>query len=142
MKLSEFKNYLLLLECPVFELWDWTFVPSHYHVTEIWLATKQFIDCWGQMRDECVVTFQLWYAHDVDHRLSAEKLLGIISLFEKKISADDYPIEIEYQGETIGKYGITWNDGRFMLISKKTDCLAKDKCGILEQNTCCGGGCC
>lgn len=145
MKLAKFKQHLLEVTYPVFALESWTFVPSHYHITEIWLVTKQYIDCWGEMRHESVVSLQLWYADDRDHRLSAEKLLSIIEIFEQKITDADHAIEIEYQGETIGKYWVERNDGRFTLVSTYTDCLAKDACGIPEKpgkNSCCAGGCC
>lgn len=146
MKLSTFKEHLQWVEYPIFQLWDWSLVPPHYHVTEIWVVTKKFIDCGGTMRVESLVSFQLWYSDDIEHRLSSEKLLGIIALFEEKISDEEYTVEVEYQWETIGKYWIMWLDNVFILTPKQTDCLAKDACGIppaqKQQKTCCGWGCC
>ena len=43
---------------------------------------------------------------------------------------EDLPIEVEYQGETIGKYGLSFNGQKFILVSQQTNCLAQDKCGI------------
>ncbi len=145
MKLTEFKKYIIIPEQVIFELWNWKLVPSHYHITEIWIALKKFIDCWWEIRYEEKVSFQLRTADDVEHRLHSEKILRIISLFEKNISSKDLDVEIEYQWETIWKYWLEWIDNKFILMPTKTDCLAKDKCGIPErdeQNTCCWWGCC
>ncbi|MBQ0740065.1 hypothetical protein J9332_37855, partial [Aquimarina celericrescens] len=92
-----------------------------------------FIDCGGTMRHEKVVNFQLWNADDVDHRLQPKKLKNIIQLSEKKLFIDDWlEVEVEYQGDTIGKYHLDFSDGKFQLASTLTDCLAKDKCGVPE----------
>ena len=42
-------------------------------------------------------------------------------------------IEVEYQGDTIGKFGLDFNGEYFLLTNKKTDCLAKDQCGIPQE---------
>lgn len=130
MKLSEFKNNLKRLEQISFELPDGTLVPSHFHVTEVGSVTKHFIDCGGTIRNEKRVNFQLWEANDYDHRLHPEKLVSIIELSENKLGITDEEIEVEYQGQTIGKYGIAVEGDKFILTSLTTDCLAKDKCGI------------
>ncbi len=133
MKLIEFKNRLKELEQISFELPDGTLVPAHFHVTEVGNVTKHFIDCGGTIRVEHRVNFQLWEANDYDHRLHPEKLLSIIELSESKLGLRDEEIEVEYQGATIGKYGIELNGNAFQLTSLTTDCLAKDKCGIPES---------
>lgn len=130
MKLSEFKNKLTSLEQIAFQLPNGTLVPSHFHVTEVGSVSKNFIDCGGTIRQEKRVNFQLWEANDYDHRLHPEKLLSIIELSENKLGITDEEIEVEYQGETIGKYGIELEGSTFLLTSLTTDCLAKDKCGI------------
>ena len=53
-----------------------------------------------------------------------------MEIFEARISNEDLEIEIEYQLETIGKYGLEYQDGVFKLTNKLTNCLAPDKCGI------------
>lgn len=133
MKLIEFKNKLIELEQISFELPDGTLVPAHFHVTEVGNVTKHFIDCGGTIRMEHRVNFQLWEANDYDHRLHPEKLLSIIELSESKLGLRDEEIEVEYQGSTIGKYGIELNGNAFRLTSLTTDCLAKDKCGVPES---------
>lgn len=134
MKLSEFKTLLSLSQKLLIELPDGNLVPSHFHVTEVGLITKKFIDCGGETREEQKVNFQLWQANDYDHRLHPEKLTKIIELSESKLNLPDAEIEVEYQGETIRKFGITFENGVFILQSLNTDCLAKDKCGIQESD--------
>ncbi len=130
MKLSTFKDTLTGLDTITFFLPDETPVPSHFHVTEVGLVSKHFIDCGGTTRHETKVNFQLWTSTDYDHRLSALKLREIIELSEKRLFLPDAEIEVEYQGSTIGKYGIEQHGEGFILVAQQTDCLAKDNCGI------------
>jgi len=133
MKLSEVKIALQGQEAVRFQLPNGQFVSDHFHVTEVGGIEKNFIDCGGTVRSEKVVNFQLWEAGDYDHRLGANKLLGIIGLSEKVLSLKDADVEVEYQGDTIGKYDLSFSNGVFQLLNKQTDCLAKDKCGIPEE---------
>jgi hypothetical protein len=133
MKLSEIKNHLKQLKNIAFELPNGSLVPNHFHVTEVGKVTKNFIDCGGTVRNEEVVNFQLWNADDYDHRLHPEKLLDIIQLSEKVLGIRDLDIEVEYQGDTIGKFGLDFNGTNFLLTTKQTDCLAKENCGIPES---------
>jgi hypothetical protein len=68
---------------------------------------------------------------------------------------EDLDIEVEYQAETIGKFGLDFDGKNFLLTNTQTDCLAKDKCGIpiekqkvilsdLNTEPCCSpdGNCC
>ncbi|WP_425235679.1 DUF6428 family protein [Ulvibacterium sp.] len=158
MKLSEIKVLLNGLDTIAFQLPDGSLVPNHFHVTEVGKVTKHFIDCGGTVRNEEVVNFQLWEADDYDHRLHPEKLVRIIELSERILGIDDsLEIEVEYQGKTIGKYGLHFDGKYFLLTSKETNCLAKEKCGVpvekpkikmaglqeLNTNPCApGSGCC
>ena len=130
MKLSEIKKILSTAEGVNFKLENGNSVPEHFHVTEVGIVTKDFIDCGGKLRHEKVANFQLWDANDYEHRLKAGKLLKIISLSEKVLGMEDSEIEVEYQAETIGKYSLGYDGENFLLISKKTACLAPEKCGI------------
>lgn len=131
MKLSEIKTELKKLSQIAFQLPNGDLVPSHFHVTEVGLVTKNFIDCGGTVREESLVNFQLWEANDYDHRLHPERLVNIIELSEKKLLLPDLEIEVEYQmQETIGKFSLDFDGTNFQLKSKLTDCLAKDSCGI------------
>lgn len=157
MKLSNIKEILPTLENVEFQLENGIFVPEHFHVTEVGQITKNFIDCGGVIRTEKVVNFQLWNADDFEHRLKPTKLLNIIKLSEEKLGIEDAEIEVEYQSETIGKYGLAFDGTNFILQNKTTACLAQDACGIpsekekknlaelnLTQSNSCtpGGGCC
>jgi len=133
MKLSQIKDRLNKLDSIAFELPDGSLVPRHFHVTEVGKVSKHFIDCGGTVRNEEVANFQLWEANDYDHRLNPEKLVHIIELSEKILGLEDLEIEVEYQGTTIGKYGLDFNGENFLLINKATDCLAKENCGIPEE---------
>lgn len=130
MILSAFKNKLAGMTEISFQLPNGTLVPAHFHVTEVGSVSKHFIDCGGTIREEKRVNFQLWEANDFDHRLHPEKLVSIIELSEDKLGLTDEEIEVEYQGDTIGKYGMEIDGNQFVLTSLTTDCLAKDKCGI------------
>jgi hypothetical protein len=157
MKISELKSRLNEADTLVFELPNGTTVPAHFHVTEVGLVTKHFIDCGGTVRNEKVANFQLWEANDFDHRLAPSKFLGIILQSENLFDINDLDVEVEYQSETIGKYHLEFNDGKFKLDATQTNCLAQDKCGIPPSKlkvelktigtntagTCTpGGGCC
>ena len=132
MKLSEIKNHLQNLQTIAFELPDGSLVPEHFHVTEVGKVTKSFIDCGGVLRKEEVINFQLWNADDYNHRLHPEKLINIIELSEKTLNLKDVAIEVEYQSDTIGKYGLDFNGTNFLLTNKATACLAEDACSIEE----------
>ncbi len=157
MKLSEIKSKLNQLETIAFQLPNGTLVPSHFHVTEVGKISKHFIDCGGTVRQEEVANFQLWEANDYDHRLHPEKLLNIIELSERILGIEDLEVEVEYQGDTIGKYSLDFDGKHFLLTSKQTACLALDACGVPEvkpnaklselqkqtENSCApGSGCC
>jgi hypothetical protein len=130
MKLSEIKTILGNLNNIAFRLPNGELVPNHFHVTEVGKITKNFIDCGGTVRKEEVVNFQLWDANDYDHRLHPEKLVHIIELSERLLEIGDLEIEVEYQGETIQKFGLDFDGTNFLLATKHTDCLAKEKCGV------------
>ncbi|MFA6260273.1 MAG: DUF6428 family protein [Bacteroidia bacterium] len=159
MNLTQFKQHLQQLENPVFMLPDQTNVPLHYHITEAALVNKHFIDCGGTLREEKTITLQIWVANDTDHRLTSGKIVKILNTFEKHFGIHpEMEVELEYQSETIGRYALEGNTDGFQLLSKFTDCLASDHCGIpdskmkvnmadlgeTKSDACCtpGGGCC
>lgn len=154
MKLSEIKVELKKLNQVTFVLPNGSYVPEHFHVTEVGLLVRRFVDCGGKLREEKIINFQLWDANDYDHRLKPAKLLNIISISEKMLEMDDYEVEVEYQSNTIGRYDLGFNGTDFLLLNKQTACLAEDQCGIpapkqklslntLTSNSCTpGGGCC
>jgi len=149
MKISEVKSVLETLDAVNFKLPDGSTLPPHFHITEIGLITKHFIDCGGTERKETLANFQLWEAGDYDHRLAPKKFLHILDLCKKVLGDDDYEIEVEYQQNTIGKFGLKFDGTDFILTNKQTACLAQDACGITdkptqEKSSCCSpaNGCC
>lgn len=135
MKLSEVKENLKRSSEIAFQLPSGELVPSHFHVTEVGKISKNFIDCGGTVRTEELVNFQLWNANDYNHRLHPEKLVHIIELSEKVLGIQDVEVEVEYQGDTIGKYGLDFDGTNFLLTTKRTDCLANENCGVPEEKT-------
>lgn len=134
MKLSQFKTLLQSNIALDFQLDSGIPVPQHFHITEVGLINRHFIDCGGTERIEKKVNLQLWVEdNDLEHRLEASKLLNIIELSEKTIGIPDLEIEIEYQQDTIGKFGLDFQNNSFILTSSKTACLALDQCGIPAQ---------
>jgi hypothetical protein len=154
MKISEIKKSLAEVEAINFRLPTGEYLPAHFHVTEVGLVSKHFIDCGGVERHETVANFQLWEAGDYDHRLAPQKFLHILELSQRILGTDDLDIEVEYQQATIGKFGLTLEGNDFVLTQKQTACLAQDACGIpaaqsfalpqLQTVGGCtpGGGCC
>lgn len=157
MKLSQFKQYLDKVSQLNFVQPNGNFVPRHFHITEAGLTTKYFIDCGGTVRTEKSISFQVWTANDFEHRIEPQKLKNIIAIAEPLFGNEDLDVEIEYQTETISRFGLDFDGNKFLLTKKQTDCLAKDQCGITpekqkvklselqtNQNSCCtpGGSCC
>lgn len=133
MKLSAIKNILPGLQNVSFRLENGTYVPEHFHVKEVGMITKYFIDCGGIIRTEKKAGFQLWDANDYEHRLKPQKLLHIIRLSEEKLGLEDAEIEVEYQGETIGKFHLDFDGRDFVLLFTTTACLAQDQYGLPQR---------
>ncbi|MBC6612789.1 hypothetical protein H8B15_17835 [Hymenobacter sp. BT507] len=155
MKISEIKQALAEVEAVNFRLPSGEYLPAHFHVTEVGLVSKHFIDCGGMERQETVANFQLWEAGDYDHRLAPQKFLHILEMSQRILGTKDLDIEVEYQQATIGKFGLTREGNDFVLTPKQTACLAQDACGIPDAQpfalpqlqiagAACtpGGGCC
>lgn len=157
MKLSELKNQLLSLDSLNFVQPNGYNIPRHFHITEVGLVTKHFIDCGSTIRTSKVANIQIWVAQDVEHRLTPKGFLNILEISNNILGDEDLDIEVEYQTETIGKYGLDIKGENFILVPTSTDCLASDHCGIpaekrklqlvelgKEEGGCCtpGGGCC
>jgi hypothetical protein len=157
MTLSEFKKHLSVVKELNFLQPNGEFVPLHFHITEVGLITKNFLDCGGDVHTDKLDNLQIWVADDVHHRLEPNGLLKIIELSNKVLGNEDLEIEVEYQTETIGKYKIEKQGVNFVLVSKQTDCLAKIRCNIPQSKqkiklgvltsvneSCCtpGSGCC
>jgi hypothetical protein len=85
MLLSEFTKHLETLSEVNFQKPDGTEVPKHFHITEVGQINKKFIDCGGTIRNENVISMQLWESIDFWHRLEPSKLISIIKLSQEKL---------------------------------------------------------
>lgn len=130
MKLSALKNQLQTLNEVNILQPNGIAIPVHFHITELGLVTKHFIDCGGTVRIEKTANLQLWTANDTEHRLTPNKLIKIIDLSKPLLGDEDLDVEVEYQTDTISKYGLEIAGNNFILTTKQTACLAEDACGI------------
>jgi hypothetical protein len=120
---------------------DQSFVPAHYHITEVGKVQKDFIDCGGTVRSATSCLLQVWVANDTDHRLETNTLASIMTVAEPLLATDELPLEVEYEDGVISQYPVagmevTPSGLLFSLGTKHTACLAPEKCGVD------GTGCC
>ena len=59
MKISEFKSIIKKLKDIVFVLPSGREIPSHFHITEIGITRKQYVDCGGNLRLGNLINMQL-----------------------------------------------------------------------------------
>ena len=142
MKINDFIEKLEQLEYPKFKTSDELRIPPYFHVTELGMKRKDFIDCGGNLKHTQHITFQLWTDEDFDHRITSKNFLSIIDKFNSSFGSPNLEVEVEYQVNTLGSYGLDFKDDYFILMPKYTDCLAPDKCGVdngKKKKGCCGG---
>ena len=108
-------------------------IAPHFHITEVGLNTRHFVDCGGTERKEQNISLQLWVADDTEHSLSPAKLLSIIQKAMPLIGPEDLDVEVEYQEQSISRYGLAFDGEEFHLTVKQTRCLAEDQCGITPK---------
>jgi hypothetical protein len=142
MKVSEFRAVLAAHPDAKMHwmLPDRSFVPEHYHITEVGRVQKDFIDCGGTIRSLASCLLQIWVADDTDHRLETTKLAKIMEVAGPVLASDELPVEVEYEAGTISQYPVAGVEVTpagllFYLSTKHTACLAPEKCGV-------DGGCC
>jgi Family of unknown function (DUF6428) len=135
MKLHELKQVLAQNpEARVrFRLPDGNFTPAHSHVTEVARIDKRFIDCGGTLRTDTLCRLQTWSADDVEHRLTADKLMKIFAKAESVLLNDDLEVDVEHEVGYItqfplGAAEIIDNEVVLRLTERHTACLAPDKC--------------
>ncbi|WP_437191723.1 DUF6428 family protein [Planctomicrobium sp. SH527] len=128
---------------------DASFVPAHFHITEIGRVRKDFVDCGGTVRHSENCTLQVWVANDLEHRLGSSKLFKIINKGLSLFSTTTLPLEVEYDNGVISQYPVLQVEVKdsgivLQLGTKHTACLAPDLCGVdLNSDTsCCPPGCC
>jgi hypothetical protein len=135
MNLADFKKLLgpnpgLNLR---FILPDGTPVPAHAHVTEVARIDKRFIDCGGTLRNDAWCRLQMWVADDLHHRLTAGKLLGILTKAASILQSDTLEVDVEYEAKWISLFPVVSGapDGHELILrlgERHTACLAEDQC--------------
>ena len=135
MKLLELKKVLAKNPAAMvrFQLPNGEFAPAHSHVTEVARMDKRFIDCGGTLRTESLCRLQTWFASDVEHRLTAGKLMKIFNKAESVLLTDDLDVDVEHEVGFItqfplGAIEVANNEIIFRLTERHTACLALDKC--------------
>src|SRR5665213_989281 len=135
MKLAELKNQLGLQPAAQirFVLPDGNSVPAHAHVTEVARIDKQFVDCGGTLRNDALCRLQTWFADDVDHRLTAGKLLKILEKANPFLASDDLEVDVEHEIDFISQFPverveISPEEIVLHLTVRHTACLAPEKC--------------
>jgi hypothetical protein len=147
MNLTELKSRLQNhpeLELAI-HLPDGRSVPAHYHVTEVGHVAKKFVDCGGTFRatEACVLQTFVGSAWDDGHRLKAGKLAGILGFADAFLPSGELPVEVEYEDGVVSQFPVegarvAGDRLTLQLGLKHTDCLAREKCGIVDAG--CGGG--
>ena len=162
MKTSEFLSLLKQHQNKslLFEYAPDKFVGANYHITEVKNITIDSVDCGAGTDFWKETIIQLWESPKEKEKkefMSAYKALGILNKVDKIKPMDkDTEIKFEYSNEHFHTAQLFVNDhdlDETSLILKlsieKTDCKAKDTCGVpaeveSEKETCCapGSGCC
>lgn len=75
MQLNEFKALLEANRDKAFRLQlpDQSAVPVSFHITEVALMHKTFIDCGGTLRESRTCQLQAWVGPDDDHRIASHR---------------------------------------------------------------------
>jgi hypothetical protein len=138
------------------------FVPIHAHVTEVARIDKRFVDCGGTLRNDSLCRLQTWFSDDVDHRLTAGKLLKILEKAKSFLATDDLEVDVEHEIGFISQFPlesveISPSEIVLTLTERHTACLAPEKCippvsqrtdfnpltvnfrKEQEESNCCGG---
>jgi hypothetical protein len=135
MKLSELKG--ILSQHPAnhlrFALPNGDTVPSHAHVTEVARIDKRFVDCGGTLHNDSLCRLQTWFSDDMDHRLTAGKLMKILDKAKSVLGTDELEVDIEHQAGYISQFPLNSievlpKEIVFHLTERHTACLAEDKC--------------
>lgn len=161
MKTNEFLS--LLQEQPnkklLFEYRSGEFVAPGYHITEIKNVTVDAVDCGAGTDFWKETVIQLWEdpTEDTDSYMSAEKALDILNKVDRiKPMEKNVEVKFEYSNPNfhtaqlfVNDFAVNENAIVMKLGVEKTDCKAKETCGITPEpvnaeDTGCapGSGCC
>ncbi len=162
MKTQEF---LQLLEAHsgkalLFEYAPGHYVGANYHITEIKNLTIDSVDCGAKADSWNETIVQLWESPDEKDKteyMSAFKALGILKKVDSIRAMDrDAEVKFEYSNSRFHTAqlfvdDVLWDNNKFLLklAVEKTDCKAKEACGVPvtvqvgNENSCApGSGCC
>lgn len=135
MKVNELKDHLKQhpLATIRFYLPNGNSVPAHAHVTEVARIDKRFMDCGGTLRSDSLCRLQTWFSDDVDHRLTAGKLLKILDKTATVLVSDDLDVDVEHEVGFITQFPlesveVSPDEIMLRLGERHTACLAMDKC--------------
>jgi hypothetical protein len=119
---------------PLTVVWtDGEAIELHFHVTEVGRVQKDFVDCGGTVRRHVTCLLQTWVGDDLDHRITAGKLLKAFEHAAPVLGSEDLPVELEYETCNVVQLvvaSVKQESDRLILQlgSKHTDCLAKELC--------------
>ena len=135
MKITELKNELKKHPAANlrFVLPGGEAIPAHAHVTEVARIDKRYIDCGGTLRNDTNCRLQTWFADDVDHRLTAGKLLKILEMAVSVLGPDEMEVDVEHEVGFITQFPlvsveVSSNEITLRLSERHTACLALEKC--------------
>jgi len=139
------------------------FVGANYHITEVKHITIESVDCGSQSDQWNETIVQLWESpaeiHKTKH-MTVLKALGILKKVGQMKAYDlDSEIKFEYSNSSfhtaqlfVNDFEIQNNNLIIKLAIEKTDCKAKELCGVPEnvseeptnEEPCCSpsGNCC
>ena len=137
--LAEHQNKSLLFEYAPNQI-----VPANYHITEVKHVTIDSVDCGARTDAWKETIIQLWESPDEIGKtefMSTYKALGIL----KKVGTIkpfvlDAELKFEYSNDSfhtaqlfVNDFEIIGNNLKLKLAIEKTDCKAKDICGVPEE---------
>jgi len=144
----------------VFEYQPGKIVPANYHITEVKNISVESVDCGAGTDSWTETIIQLWESPSEMGKtefMSAYKALGILNKVDKMRAMDrNAELKFEYSNAHFHTAQLfvddyTWNNDKLLLklSIKKTDCKAKETCGVpaevvVEGAASCapGSGCC
>lgn len=121
-------------------------VPANYHITEVKHINIDSVDCGGQIDQWNETIIQLWESPSEIGKtefMSCFKALGILNKVGKIKSFDlSSEVKFEYSNSLfhtaqlfVNDFEIHGNHLMFNLAISKTDCKAKELCGVPEPTT-------
>jgi len=145
----------------LFEYEPGHFVGANYHITEVKNITVDAVDCGARTDFWKETIIQLWESpkeKDKTEFMTAFKALGILNKVDRiKPMERATEVKFEYSNDNFHTAQLfvndyVYNDKRIILklAIEKTDCKAKEECGVVaepatsETNNACapGSGCC